>query len=675
MNKPNQTKNHKILIVDDSPMNRAILSDMLEDRYEILEAENGIAAVELLDRWSSEISLVLLDIVMPEMDGLEVLAMMNRYHWIEEIPVIMISAENSNSVVERAYELGAADYISRPFDEVIVCRRVINTIMLYSKQKKLVSMVADQMYESEKSNTLMVSILSHIVEFRNGESGLHVLHIGTMTEMLLKRLAEKTNRYQLDSGKISMITKAAAFHDIGKISISEEILNKPGRLTQEEFAIMKTHSAVGAEMLANLPLHKDEPLVKVAYEICRWHHERYDGSGYPDGLKGDQIPISAQVVSLADAYDALTSQRVYKPAYSHEKAMTMILGGECGVFHPLLLECLQDISDRIQEELTINSLSQVSGKEMRHIVDRLLSHQELANSNRTLSMLEEERIKTQFFSSTVAEIQFEYTVMPSMLTLSNWGANRLGLPKTLLNPLENRELLSILSREELLRIAASLRATTPDCPIVELPVELMINNQLRHSRILCQALWSCGENRKYTGAIGKILDVHRQQEELTRLKKQVSQDPLTDLLKAGYAKRTVSSILQGDPDRQYAMVLIQMDFTQVSGSPSGQLFTDHVMKYLADCLSRQAQAGDVAARLPGERFLLFTPLEEGFDRRMDRLMEAMSVEFDDFCPGVILGVAQTKPGASRDYKRLYHRCEMALSQARRKDNPGPGQEE
>ena len=362
----NKHKINKILIVDDSDMNRAILADMLEEQYEILEAENGVEAVKLLQTHGTEISLVLLDIVMPQMDGFEVLAMMNRFHWIEEIPVIMISAENSHSVVERAYELGATDYISRPFDEVIVCRRVINTIMLYSKQKQLVSMVADQMYESEKSNTLMISILSHIVEFRNGESGLHVLHIGTMTEMLLKRLREKTDAYNLDTAKISMISKAAAFHDIGKISISEEILNKPGRLTKEEFEIMKTHSIIGADMLENLPLHKDEPLVKVAYEICRWHHERYDGNGYPDGLKGEEIPISAQVVSLADAYDALISERVYKKAFSHEKATNMILNGECGAFNPLLLECLKDMKNHIQEELTLNSLNKASEKEMRN---------------------------------------------------------------------------------------------------------------------------------------------------------------------------------------------------------------------------------------------------------------------------------------------------------------------
>ena len=353
----------------------------------------------------------------------------------------------------------------------------------------------------------MVSILSHIVEFRNGESGLHVLHIGTMTELLLKRLREKTNAYNLDSAKISMISKAAAFHDIGKISISEEILNKPGRLTKEEFEVIKTHSAVGADMLANLPLHKDEPLVKIAYEICRWHHERYDGSGYPDGLKGEEIPISAQVVSLADAYDALISERVYKKAFSHEKAMTMILNGECGKFNPLLLECLCDVSEHIQEELTINSLNRISRKEMYNIVDRLLSYNELAESNRTLSMLEEEMVKFEFFASMTSEIQFEYTAVPPMLTVSDWGAEKLGLPRVLTDPVDNKELLSVMSRDDMRKIAGLLRSTTPDSPIVQCEAQVRIDGEIRKSRIICRTVWQHGEKVDYSGVIGKIEDI------------------------------------------------------------------------------------------------------------------------------------------------------------------------
>ena len=322
------SEKEKILIADDSAMNRAILTEMLGDGYEILEAENGRQAVSIMQT-NVDIDL-LLDIMMPEMDGFDVLAMMNKYHWIDDIPVIMISAENASSYVERTYDLGATDYISRPFDMAIVRRRVINTLMLYAKQKRLVRLVAEQVYEKEKSNSTMINILSHIVEFRNGESGLHVLHIQTATDILLRTLVRKTDKYNLNAADISLISTASALHDIGKINIPASILNKPGKLTKEEFDTMKTHTTTGAEILDKLPFQQESPLVKTAYAICRWHHERWDGRGYPDGLKGEDIPIAAQVVAMADVYDALTSERCYKKAFGHDKAMEMILNGECG---------------------------------------------------------------------------------------------------------------------------------------------------------------------------------------------------------------------------------------------------------------------------------------------------------------------------------------------------------
>ena len=340
-----------ILIVDDSALNRMVLIEILgKENYTFLEAENGQQAVELLD-CHPEVDLLLLDITMPEIDGFGVLEIKNQYHWIEETPVIMISAEDAYSFVERAYDLGASDYITRPFDARVVCRRVSNTLMLYAKQKRLVQMVAEQVYEKEKVSNTMISILSHIVEFRNNESGLHVVHIRTITELLLRRLRKKTDRYPLTEADISLISTASALHDIGKINIPEQILNKPGRLTKEEFDIIKTHSAVGEHMLRQIPFNQNEPLVKVAREICRWHHERWDGRGYPDGLKGDEIPISAQVVSLADVYDALTSERCYKAAFDHETALNMIVNGECGAFNPLLLECLMDGADQIKQAM------------------------------------------------------------------------------------------------------------------------------------------------------------------------------------------------------------------------------------------------------------------------------------------------------------------------------------
>lgn len=339
------------MIADDSEMNRAILSDILKEEYEIIEAENGAQAVMLLQQHGLTISLVLLDFVMPKLNGFDVLKVMNQRNWIADIPVIMISAQSEAFYIERAYELGVTDFISRPFDALIVYRRVANTILLYAKQKKLTGLVAQQFYEKEKQSGLMVDILSHIVEFRNGESGLHVVHIRILTELLLKQYALHARGNSLSNMDISLMATASALHDIGKIAISSEILNKPGKLTQEEFRVMQTHTLIGAEMLKELPVHQDNPLVKIAYAICRSHHERYDGNGYPDGLKGDAIPLSAQIVALADVYDALTGERVYKKAYSHETAIQMILDGQCGAFNPLLLKCLTEIADAIPMEL------------------------------------------------------------------------------------------------------------------------------------------------------------------------------------------------------------------------------------------------------------------------------------------------------------------------------------
>ena len=341
----------QILLVDDSKMNRMMLAEILGDSYHVLEAENGKECIEKLQEEAGNIALVLLDINMPVMDGFEVLKAMNANHTIEDTPVIMISSEDSDAAIRRSYELGASDYVNRPFDARIVYRRVTNTIKLYAKQRRLVQMVSDQIRARENNTDMLVGVLSHIVEFRNGESGLHVRHIRIITETLLHCLLEVSDKYSISAEQQDLIPLASALHDIGKIGIDDKILNKPGKLTPEEFEVIKTHSILGAEMLQNLDNFGKQPLLQTAYEIARWHHERWDGRGYPDGLKGDEIPISAQLVSLADVYDALTSERCYKKAFSHEKAVQMILNGECGAFNPLLLQCLTDIQADLKEEL------------------------------------------------------------------------------------------------------------------------------------------------------------------------------------------------------------------------------------------------------------------------------------------------------------------------------------
>lgn len=347
-----QSEKPSVLIVDDSEMNRAILSEMLKDEYCILEADSGRAALDMVDRYGDELSLVLLDIVMPGMNGFEVLGDLSRRSIIDNLPVIMISSEDSDDVVLRAYELGASDYVNRPFDSRVVRRRVSNTIRLYAKQRRLTSLLSQQYNERVKNSRMLIDIMAGVMELRNGESGRHVTNIEKLTELLLGCLVHRSDSISLDNEERSTIALASALHDIGKMSIDDAILNKPGRLTSEEFEIMKTHTTIGADMLHELGRHHaGNALMEYAYQIARWHHERWDGKGYPDGLKGDDIPIAAQVVSVADVYDALTSVRVYKDAIPHEEAIQMILDGKCGTFNPLLLDCLLEVQDRIAETL------------------------------------------------------------------------------------------------------------------------------------------------------------------------------------------------------------------------------------------------------------------------------------------------------------------------------------
>jgi len=347
-----QSEKPSVLIVDDSEMNRIILNEMLKDEYRVLEADNGRTALGMVDRYGDELSLVLLDIIMPGMNGFEVLGELSRRTVADSLPVIMISSEDSDDVVLRAYELGASDYINRPFNARVVRRRVSNTIRLYAKQRRLTSLLSQQYNERVKNSRMLIDIMTGVMELRNGESGLHVTHIEKLTELLLGCLVHRSDQFPLDNEQRSTIAMASALHDIGKMSIDDAILNKPGRLTSEEFEIMKTHTTLGADMLFELGhQHAGNSLLEYAYQIARWHHERWDGKGYPDGLKGDEIPIAAQVVSVADVYDALTSVRVYKDAIPHQEAIQMILDGKCGQFNPLLLDCLLEVQDRIAETL------------------------------------------------------------------------------------------------------------------------------------------------------------------------------------------------------------------------------------------------------------------------------------------------------------------------------------
>lgn len=494
--------NTKIMIVDDAEMNREILMAILGDEYEYVQAENGRQAIHILQQ-DMNIDLMLLDINMPEMNGFQVLDRMNTFHWINDIPVIMISSEEKKDVIERAYILGAEDYIRRPFDAFIVRRRVQNILNLYANQKRLMQLVADQIYEKEENNNLLIGILSHVVEFRNSESGEHILHIRTATELLLRRLVQKTDEYHLSESDIVMITTASALHDIGKISIPESILNKPGKLTREEFSIIKTHTTIGADIINQMTTKMEKPLLRIAGEICRWHHERWDGHGYPDGLIGEQIPIAAQVVALADVYDALTSKRCYKEAYNHETALDMILAGECGAFNPLLLKCLQEIAPRLRMDAQYDAGDYACRNEAGRLATEIMNKTEIPSSDRSQHMLESMQERMNFFASLKGGIQFDYDSVSRLVNVTNWDE-----PPQYRYTVKNVadiNCFSGLSQRDFHRLKDALDATTPEHREFSMSIMMPKGNEYEWCDLRVHSLWSDLSPEHYIGAVGQLV--------------------------------------------------------------------------------------------------------------------------------------------------------------------------
>ena len=491
-------KRQKILIVDDSELNRNILKEILGETYSYLEAENGNQAIQMIGE-NIGIDLMLLDINMPQMNGFEVLGIMKRSQCMEETPVIMISSEDDVDIMHKAYELGITDYITRPFDSVIVKKRVQNTLGLYANQKHLINVVYDQVYEKEENNNIMIRILSNVLGSRNSESREHILHIKTATEMMLRKLVKVTDAYPLTEADISLITTASSLHDIGKICIPEGILNKPGRFTDEEFKIMKTHSELGAAIIEDMDFPQDNPLVHTAWEICRWHHERWDGKGYPDGLKGEEIPICAQVVSIVDVYDALTSERCYKKAFDHDTAIQMILDGQCGQFNPILLKCLKELSIQFSKMLDKEMNENSYYHEVQRLSNEILSDRSLPNQNYSQSVVKVMQEKIDFFKSNSGMNSIDYNAISGQLTIQN-GKQQILCQRN--HP--NFDLFKEfgVNEEDAQRIQVLLHQTTVQNKEISARIKATVENNSQMYKLKLHTLWSPLKKDGYIGIIG-----------------------------------------------------------------------------------------------------------------------------------------------------------------------------
>ena len=472
-------KRQKILIADDAKFNRDILKEFLGETYDYLEAENGNQVIQMLGE-NIGIDLMLLDINMPQMNGFEVLEIMKRSQCIDETPVIMISAEEFVDAMRKAYEMGITDYITRPFDSVIVKKRVQNTLELYANQKRLINVVVDQVYEKEENNDIMLRILSNVLGSRNSESSEHILHIRTATKMMLRQLLKTTDAYHLTETDIAIITTASSLHDIGKIRIPEEILNKPGRLTDEEFKIMKTHSEIGASMIWDMHFLQDHPLVHTAWEICRWHHERWDGKGYPD---------------------ALTSERCYKKAFEHDTAIKMILDGQCGQFNPVLLKCLKELSLQFSKMYKNETNDNTQYYEAQRLSDEILKEKSLPRKNYSQHVIKLMREKIEFFKMDSGKISIEYNAISGRLIIIN-GNRQILCQRD--DPKFDIFKLFEVSSEDIQHIRALLDQTSIQNTEISLQLMAKVENKRQMYDLKLHTLWSTLKKDGYIGIVGYL---------------------------------------------------------------------------------------------------------------------------------------------------------------------------
>lgn len=647
----------KILIVDDAEINRDILSDMLSDNYYIMTASDGVEAIEIIER-NPFIDLILLDINMPKMNGLEVLQALQKQSFTDKTPIIMISGDNSDETINRCYDLGATDYIKRPFDIRQLKRRVENTLMVYSNKKYLESLVVSQIYEKEKYNTQMLEIISDIVALQNGESGIHTINIRTITNKLLEVISETYPELNISSNDIYLAATASALHDIGKILIPQEILNKPGKLTEEEFNIMKEHTMHGYNLLKQSSGYDTSELMQTAAQICRWHHERYDGKGYPDGLEGDEIPLVAQVVGLADAYDALTSNRCYKSAYSCEEAINMIVSGQCGAFNPEFVECLLKIKDKlIKTEDGRMAYDSFNITEIESIKSTFSKTKALSINNKTAEILERERTKNQFFAELSDDIRFEYSFATDILNITEYGKNKLGLKSTTPHPLTNEEAPDYI-RDISNKVLKLLENASKENPKFNMDYHLKSKEEDVWYRIIGIALF---EEDSISHIMGKLTNINEEKNKIMVLEKRANNDSMTGLLNKPFAEKKISKILEDkrNSDKKYLLAMIDLNKFKEINDTYGHDVGDEVIIHVAEKLKQITRATDIVSRFGGDEYVLFIEYKSNPTKITNRILEYLAGTYKNIPIGLSMGVTLRTNGET-SYEELFKQADTAM---------------
>ncbi len=670
-----------VLIVDDVELNRAILAELFSDTYHILEAEDGQEALDILEKNIDRIVMVLLDIVMPVMDGFEVLQAMSDRKLIENVPVVLITSENSDRAALQGYQLGVSDIINKPFNPEVVKRRVANVIELFMHKSNLEKLVGKQIETLEKQacklnqvNNFLIETLSTAVEFRNCESGQHIKRIRHTTQILLEAISNEYPEYELSPYHIEKISSASAMHDIGKIAIPDYILNKPGKLTAEEFEIMKAHCIRGCEFLQSIHYAQDEEYFRFCYEICRHHHERWDGNGYPDKLKGDNIPIWAQVVSLADVYDALTSKRVYKNAYSHEKAVKMILDGECGVFNPKLLDVFIKMASVLERDLVSNEEmadAEFTACTFESPLEAVPKTEDTGLSSRTLRLLELEREKYRILSELSGDIVFNYDTKSDVLEFSEKYYDLFHRDIRIPNARDTIEHSQVIHSEDRSRFLRRLTELTPRFPSCRIELRMMVPDQgFEWFEVNVHALWNTETNVECIGYLGKLVNIHERKIEANLLRKQANMDSLTELDNRKRIRERLVSLFDGNKKEAGAFFFIDIDNFKAINDNLGHMFGDEILRYIASEIKRKVRSTDIVGRIGGDEFVAFLrnsssekAIAEKAQDICDLFRKTYKELIDKYNVSCSVGISLF-PRDGMTYEELFHNADRALYYAK-----------
>lgn len=679
-----------ILIADDIELNRAIIAEIFNKKYRIVEAENGKKVLDAIAVHGRAIKMVLLDIIMPEMDGYEVLQNMAENGWLKQIPVIIITSDSSEKAALRCYDLGVSDMVKKPFNPEIVRRRVENVIELYAHKLDLESMIKKQittMEEQEarlsRANRFVIDALSTVVEFRSGESGQHIQRMRKLTRYLTKNLVQRYPEYEMDRTMIESIASAATMHDIGKIAIPDSVLLKPGRLTDEEFEVMKTHTVKGCEILGTLDYTQDEDYFKLCYEICRYHHERWDGEGYPEGLKENEIPIWAQIVSLADVYDALTSERVYKPPCSHEQAVDMILKGECGLFNPKLIMCFRECADHIWENIDKN-VEKTNGE--RLMPYRTSSHNKPLKftdieemdtiSERVMWLLEVEQEKYRVLSEMSGEIIFDYDLLSDRIEFSEKASDIFGMDTQINNFIKRIQETDFVEQQQLNEMVDGIKKITPEQPFFRKELKLKLkDNNYEWYELYANAIFD-SDIERCISILGKITNINERKKRSDLLYRQANTDPLTGLFNRNALNEHIYGALADPSLKNAAVMIIDLDNFKAINDNFGHLYGDGVLKEISKEIKARIRETDIIGRIGGDEFVVFMENygdESVLEKRADAFCHALRKCYEEEKTKCTLsgsvGIA-CFPKDGKTYDKLLGKADQALYYIKKKDKNG-----